>query len=463
MENRLVSSIRATALACTFWTGSLFAAMNEISPNTIEGVSINSNSDGSAGENFVVNEGGRNVLSTNDVGTTIQLGQSGTATTAAGSLTVNQGSTLNGSATINGGATVNGLFTATGGATITGTTSINASGVLATTLGGNGNVTSLNSSTINVGTGAYTTAVAIGSAQAGTTVSAQGGNSLLSVADGAASLRSGAGPAASGFATTAAPQTLSTNAVTLATQLNNVGDAASRQNIAGISYVNRLEGNTLINGNTYINGTLVYSSNSAATTTVTSGPSILPGATQATTGQSSIVNAGGVGTNVDSNGRMSVGVVNQTTASMIVTNGYGNTHGFVVNETSATMSGGIRSTSLTLDDNGATFRNTFNGGPARVTGVADGASDFDAVNYRQLRQVAAGVSGTSAMANIPQVDQNKKFAVGAGLGSFQGMTALALGASYRFAPSAVVKASLASSSGANNKNTVYGIGAGFSW
>jgi autotransporter adhesin len=66
------------------------------------------------------------------------------------------------------------------------------------------------------------------------------------------------------------------------------------------------------------------------------------------------------------------------------------------------------------------------------------------------------------MANIPQVDQNKTFAVGVGLGNFQSQTALALGVSYRVAPNAVIKAS-ASTTNADRKTTVYGVGAGFSW
>ena len=44
---------------------------------------------------------------------------------------------------------------------------------------------------------------------------------------------------------------------------------------------------------------------------------------------------------------------------MAMSNGEGNVHGYSVNETSATMSGGVRSTSLTLDDSGALLRKHF--------------------------------------------------------------------------------------------------------
>ena len=166
---------------------------------------------------------------------------------------------------------------------------------------------------------------------------------------------------------------------------------------------------------------------------------------------------------MDQNGKITTGVVGQTTGSLVVTNGIGESHGFVVDETSATMSGGLRSTSLTLNDNGARFSNSATGAPVRVTGVADGNHDFDAVNYRQLKQVAAGVAGTSAMANIPQVDPNKTFAIGAGLGHYQSQTALALGGSYRVAQNAVIKASVSLVDSGSDKTTVYGIGAGMSW
>jgi autotransporter adhesin len=99
-------------------------------------------------------------------------------------------------------------------------------------------------------------------------------------------------------------------------------------------------------------------------------------------------------------------------------------------------------------------------GPGTVDIV--GTGDFDAVNYRQIKRLAAGVAGVSAMANIPQVAQDKTFAAGVGLGNFQGQIALAVGASYRMAPNAVVRASLSTVNG-ERRNTAYGVGVGFSW
>ena len=63
-------------------------------------------------------------------------------------------------------------------------------------------------------------------------------------------------------------QTLPSNTQELSAALNNVGDDTSRANLAGTTYINRMEGNTLVNGNMYINGTLGYTSNASATTSV---------------------------------------------------------------------------------------------------------------------------------------------------------------------------------------------------
>ena len=91
---------------------------------------------------------------------------------------------------------------------------------------------------------------------------------------------------------------------------------------------------------------------------------------------------------------------------------------------------------------------------------------FDAVNVRQMgtmdQRLSAGIASNMAVANIPQVEQDMTFAVGAGVGHYNGQTALAIGGSYRFAPNGVLKASVSKGSKAGNKTSV-GIGAGFSW
>ncbi|MCW5624226.1 MAG: YadA-like family protein [Burkholderiales bacterium] len=235
----------------------------------------------------------------------------------------------------------------------------------------------------------------------------------------------------------------------------------------GKSYQNMVSGNLFVDGNVYINGLLEYVSSNAATTTVTSSGTSILGPSLSTSGGTAIVMKGTDATHavVDQNGRIDLtgGVSTQSSSSMTLTNGLGNTHGFYVDETQATMSGGTRSSSMTLNDNGATFSNSSTGRPVQVHGVNDGTTDFDAVNYRQLRGVAAGVAGTSAIANLPQVDPNKRFALGAGLGTYQNIVSLALGASFRPTPNSVIRASIATVNGGGGDNTVGGVGFGWSW
>jgi autotransporter adhesin len=116
-----------------------------------------------------------------------------------------------------------------------------------------------------------------------------------------------------------------------------------------------------------------------------------------------------------------------------------------------------------LNDGGATFAGPA-AAPIRVTGIADGTTEFDAVNYRQLRALeklmSQGIASTAAMANVPQVDQDKTFSVGIGVGGFNSQSAFAVGASYRFLPNAVLKGSLGTS---NSGKTAIGVGASMSW
>lgn len=252
-----------------------------------------------------------------------------------------------------------------------------------------------------------------------------------------------------------------------------IGQNATIGNLlAGKTYQNKVNGNLFVDGNVYINGTLEYVSSNAATTTVTStaGSSIL-GASLSTSGGTAVVmkDTDATHATVDQNGKIALtpGVSAQSSSAMTLTNGYGNTHGFIVNETQATMSGGINSSSMTLNDNGATFSNSATGMPIQVHGVADGTADFDAVNVRQLRQtreqLAAGIAGISAMSNIPNVDTGKKFSLGAGVGHYQNATSLAIGSSFRVNPNTVIRATVAGTDGGSSRTTTYGLGVGVSW
>jgi hypothetical protein len=167
-----------------------------------------------------------------------------------------------------------------------------------------------------------------------------------------------------------------------------------------------------------------------------------------------------VGNEVTATAGNSTLVLQNGEARVTVTNSLGNPHGLFVGESSTTLSGGTRSTNLTLNDNGATFSNAATGAPTRVTGVANGASDFDAVNVRQF---SAAVAGVAASANIPGLDTNKTTSVGVGMGSYMNSQALAFGGSYRFSDKGVLRASLATGLNTGGSKTTFGIGAGWSW
>lgn len=76
------------------------------------------------------------------------------------------------------------------------------------------------------------------------------------------------------------------------------------------------------------------------------------------------------------------------------------------------------------------------------------------------QRASAGIAGVAAMANIPQVTQGQTFAVGAGVGTTDGESALALGLSARATDHVVVKASVSDDS---QQNFVVGAGASYGW
>lgn len=131
----------------------------------------------------------------------------------------------------------------------------------------------------------------------------------------------------------------------------------------------------------------------------------------------------------------------------------------VITERQTVISGGAQSTSLILNDNGATFGKLSNGDPVRVTGVTDGKSRWDAVNYGQLNR---GVAIAASMATIPQVEQNKTFSLGAGTSYYGDETGIAVGGSVRLSPSTVVKAA-ASFSPTEFDDAALSAGFAYSW
>lgn len=159
------------------------------------------------------------------------------------------------------------------------------------------------------------------------------------------------------------------------------------------------------------------------------------------------------------------GGAGNSTAELSVTNSAGNTHGVFVGENSTRISGGTNSTSLAFDDNGAHFRNDSTGGPARVTGIADGVADFDAVNFRQLNNLDKKLTGkinetgavAAAFAQLGQAQTPGKSTFGIAAGGQGSKAGVALGFSHRpvTMKPVVIKASL----GASGKTVAGGVGA----
>jgi hypothetical protein len=234
--------------------------------------------------------------------------------------------------------------------------------------------------------------------------------------------------------------------------------AAQNTAIGGntLSYGTAVTGGMLVTGDLGVNGN-IYSSNTNANSgiNVANNGMSITGATN-TVALISDSNA------TSADGRAAVNLT-PTSASLTVTNNLGNSHGIDINSTRTVISGGTTSTDLTLNDNGARFSNA-SGGPARVTGVADASSAYDAVNYRQftngMERVQGGVASSAAMSNIPQVEPGKNFSMGLGYGNFISQHATALGASARLREDTVIKASLASST---EGDATVGVGASYSW
>lgn len=398
---------------------------------------------------------------------------------------------------VNGPTYLIGVNTLTGTNILSGATTINTTGNATTTVGGALNQTNLNSAlneignsssyaTVNhigAGSGAQSTNV-IGNTNVQSTVSSAGGAGYTVLTNATSTMGTGTGGMVQTNATSAGVRasssgSLATNGSTGTMAVNAGGgymayatsqNTGNMNSIGGVvdnkSYTNKISGNTLIDGNVYINGTLDYVSSNSANTTVIGGSvgtSNLAGATTAVSAGTAIVVKGSTGTQtvVDSKGKLTniTGTATQSTAALTLTNGIGDTHGLVVTETQASLSGGTHSTTLTMADNGGTFSDAQTGAPVQVHGVNDGSSDFDAVNVRQF---AGAIASVTAMANIPQVDQGDTYGFGVGVGSFMGKSALAAGMSYRFTKNGIIKGSISSAFSKSNTDT-FGVGVAWSY
>ncbi|EIM6622201.1 YadA-like family protein [Salmonella enterica] len=87
-------------------------------------------------------------------------------------------------------------------------------------------------------------------------------------------------------------------------------------------------------------------------------------------------------------------------------------------------------------------------------------ADIDKRVNENKKQAAAGTSSAMAMANIPQVTESQRFAIGAGVGGYDSQNAIAVGASFRASQNVVIKATVSDDSASNFG---YGVGASIGW
>jgi hypothetical protein len=139
------------------------------------------------------------------------------------------------------------------------------------------------------------------------------------------------------------------------------------------------------------------------------------------------------------------------------------------------LSGGSASTSLTLDNNKATFKDDANNGaPIVVSGIADGTGQYDAVNYGQVasaysslkrdikdveNKAYGGIAAAVALAGIPAPAAGKQYTVGAGWGNYEGENAFALGGRAQITP----EFQLTAGWGYSSEGNAFNVGAGYSW
>ncbi|MFA7484782.1 MAG: YadA-like family protein [Phycisphaerae bacterium] len=220
-------------------------------------------------------------------------------------------------------------------------------------------------------------------------------------------------------------------------------------------------GGMLVDGDLGVNGS-IYSLNPTASATVNVGNN---GMTIIGADNTVILQADD--DEFDTNARAQL-IMTPTTANLFVNTDNGVPHGIMINQTSTVVSGGTNSTSLTLDDNGARFQNDTTGGPARVTGVADGVGDYDAVNMRQYRKLEdrvdraySGIASIAALSAIPDPIPGKNVSIGLGFGNFENTSALAVGTKAILGEkkNLTVTAGL----GYSNKSTTISAGIGWSF
>ncbi|HFW4592856.1 TPA: YadA C-terminal domain-containing protein [Salmonella enterica subsp. enterica serovar Aberdeen] len=108
----------------------------------------------------------------------------------------------------------------------------------------------------------------------------------------------------------------------------------------------------------------------------------------------------------------------------------------------------------------ASNRAAIDNNSARIDGLNRNFANLKEQVNENRKQANAGISGAMAQANIPQVTENQRFAVGAGVGGYDGENALAVGVSFHATQNVVVKATVSDDT-ANNVGYGAGVAFGF--
>ncbi|WP_162818027.1 YadA family autotransporter adhesin [Aquirhabdus parva] len=114
------------------------------------------------------------------------------------------------------------------------------------------------------------------------------------------------------------------------------------------------------------------------------------------------------------------------------------------------------------------------GNERQITNVAPGTRGTDAVNLNQLNSVqnslnnriddlnnvaSRGIASATALTQIPEMNEHQRMNVGLGVGHFNGVDAVAVGAKFKVGDNARVNIGAGISGGV----ATYGAGVGFGW
>ncbi|EPV4171445.1 YadA C-terminal domain-containing protein [Salmonella enterica subsp. enterica] len=108
----------------------------------------------------------------------------------------------------------------------------------------------------------------------------------------------------------------------------------------------------------------------------------------------------------------------------------------------------------------ASNRQAIENNSARIDGLNKNFASLKNEVSQNKKQASAGTSAAMAQANIPQVTDSQRFAMGAGMGGYDGENALAVGVSFHASQNVVVKATVSDDT---ENNIGYGAGVSVGW